>query len=149
MKYFTDEHGHTKYFRVYIVLLILLMISYFGPMLEIRAITLITAFGIAIIKTIMVCAFFMHLNVEKKYIWFLLMTVVLLLFVFFGGTAGDIMNPDGRNWRHHAYMPAPGEYLNHGDHADAGDHAAGGDHAATTDAHESKSEHGEAHGDKH
>ena len=81
--YFHDEHGHTKYFKVYVVLLILLLISYVGPMFGIKWLMLVTAFGIAVIKTVMVGAYFMHLNIEKKYISYLMLTVLMLLFVFF------------------------------------------------------------------
>ena len=46
-----EEHAHDiNYFKVYITLIVLLVISVVGPMFEIRVITLITAFGIAVVK---------------------------------------------------------------------------------------------------
>lgn len=87
-----------KYVKIYLVLLVLLVISILGPTLEIRVITLITAFGIAIIKALMVCAYFMHLNIEKRFIWYLLYAFLLLVGVFFTGVATDVMRPTGRNW---------------------------------------------------
>ena len=39
-----------------------------------------------------------HLNIEKKFIWYLLIIALALVGVFFFGTASDIMKPEGRNW---------------------------------------------------
>ena len=73
-------------------------ISVAGPMLEVPAITLITAFGIAIIKSFLVAANYMHLKFEKKIIWLLLILSLCLLGVFFFGTAPDIMMTEGDQW---------------------------------------------------
>ena len=62
----SDEHAHhTNYVKIWAILLVLLLISITGPMLEIRVVTLITAFGIAIVKAYIVAKNFMHLDVEK------------------------------------------------------------------------------------
>lgn len=91
--------AHTmKYIKIWAVLLVLLVISVLGPMLEIKILTLITAFGIAIVKALLVAAYFMHLNIEKRYVWYLLVTMLLMVGLFFAGTASDIMKPSGRNW---------------------------------------------------
>ena len=45
------EHEH-NYGKVYLILLVLLVVSILGPMLEIQVITLITAFGIAGVKAL-------------------------------------------------------------------------------------------------
>jgi len=86
-------------------------------MLENQLLTLITAFGIAVVKAAIVCAFFMHLNIEKKYVWYMLFGMLLMVGVFFSGVATDINRPDGRNWSNkgaHTQMekhsaPAAGE----------------------------------------
>ena len=130
MKCFLDDHGHPRYLLVYITLLVLLVISIIGPEIdntEGQWIMLFTAFGIAIVKALFVCAYFMHLNVEKKYIWYLLCAGLLLLFVFFGGTAGDVMNHKGDNWEHHKYIPADRPYLHHDDHAPSHDNHSADD----------------------
>ena len=67
-------------------------------MLEIPVITLITAFGIAIVKAFMVAANFMHLKFEKLIIWFLMIMSLILLGVFFFGVAPDIMQTKGDQW---------------------------------------------------
>ena len=74
--------------------------------------TLITAFGIAIVKAYIVASNFMHLNIEKKYISYLLLTMVVLLGMFFFGTAADVMKSHGSNWvktYHEQAVPAHGE----------------------------------------
>lgn len=92
------EHSPMQYVKIYVILLVLFAISVAGPMLEIRVLTLITAFGIAIVKALMVAAYFMHLNIEKKFVWYMLFGMLLLVGVFFTGVATDIMKPYGRNW---------------------------------------------------
>ena len=94
----SETHEHPNYVKIWYWLLVLLAISVAGPMLEIPAITLITAFGIAIIKAFLVAANFMHLKFEKKIIWLLLIMSLCLLGVFFFGTAPDVMMTEGDQW---------------------------------------------------
>jgi len=91
---------HPNYVKIYLILLFLLGVSILGPTLGVPAITLITAFGIAIVKATMVAAYFMHLNIEKRYIWFLLFIMLTFLFVLFSGVAPDVMKQGGQNWTH-------------------------------------------------
>ena len=115
------HHGPSYYVRIWALLLFLLVVSILGPMLENQILTLITAFGIAVVKAAIVCAYFMHLNVEKKYVWYMLFAMLLMVAVFFAGTATDINRPDGRNW------------INKGAHTQMEEHSApasGEGHAA-------------------
>lgn len=93
-----EHHGPSFYIKIYLVLLVLLIVSIIGPELGNRVLTLITAFGIAIVKALMVAAYFMHLKVEKKYIWYMLYSMLLMVLLFFLGTAADTMKVDGNNW---------------------------------------------------
>lgn len=93
-----DDHSPGRYVKIWIILLVLLAISIIGPTLGIQWLTLITAFGIALVKAGMVCAYFMHLNIELKYIWYLLFATLLLLLVLFTGFAPDVMKPSGQRW---------------------------------------------------
>ena len=95
----SETHEHPNYVKIWYWLLVLLAISVAGPMLEVPAITLITAFGIAIIKAFLVAANFMHLKFEKKIIWLLLIMSLCLLGVFFFGTAPDVMMTEGDQWK--------------------------------------------------
>ncbi len=92
------EHSHTNYVKIWAILLGLLVLSVLGPMIEIKAITLIAAFGIGIVKAGIVAAYFMHLKIEKRIIWYILVAALLFLGVLFAGLAPDIMKSSGDNW---------------------------------------------------
>lgn len=102
-------HAHPSYVKIWGLLVILLVVSVVGPMAGHLWLTLVTAFGIAVVKALMVAAYFMHLNIEKTYVKYLLLTVLLLMLVFFAGVAPDVMKPGGQNWKHTppAAGPAP------------------------------------------
>jgi len=98
-----DEAAHIRlYTKVYITLLVLFLVSVTGPvigdMVGSKALVLITAFGIAVVKAYLVCAHFMHLNIEKRYIGYLLITTVVFMGLFYAGVAPDVMEHHGRNW---------------------------------------------------
>jgi caa(3)-type oxidase subunit IV len=98
-----DEAAHIKrYTQIYFVLLALFLVSVAGPfvgaLVGSKALVLATAFGIALIKAYLVCANFMHLNIEKRYITYLLTTTVVFVFLFFAGVSPDVMEHRGRNW---------------------------------------------------
>ena len=92
------EHSPAQYIKIWAILLVLLVISICGPLLGIRAVTLITGFGIAIVKALLVAAHFMHLNIERRYIWYLLITMLLIIGLFVAGTAPDVMQTQGSRW---------------------------------------------------
>ena len=94
----SEAHAHPNYIKIWYWLLVLLAVSVAGPMFEIPALTIITAFGIATVKAYLVAANFMHLKFEKKIIWFLLILSICLLGVFFFGTAPDLMMTEGDQW---------------------------------------------------
>jgi caa(3)-type oxidase subunit IV len=93
------DHAHDiNYFKVYFTLLALLCVSIAGPMIGIKWLTLVTAFGIAIVKAYLVAANFMHLKVEKKYVVYLLLTALAFMFLFYAGVSPDVMKHRGRQW---------------------------------------------------
>ncbi len=102
-----DDHGQAFYVKIWAILLVLLILSILGPILAphlefgfLKAwmITLMTAFGIAIVKAYLVAANFMHLNIEKRYITYLLTTMLMLMLLFFAGVSPDVMKHKGQNW---------------------------------------------------
>ena len=93
-----EPHAPIYYIKIWGILLALLIVSIMGPMLGNKILTIFTAFGIAIVKALIVAAFFMHLNVEKKYIWYLLLTMFGAVAIFFFGVAADVMKYNGSNW---------------------------------------------------
>ncbi|MBF0353143.1 MAG: cytochrome C oxidase subunit IV family protein [SAR324 cluster bacterium] len=92
-----STHPHPV--KIWVILLILFIISVAGPMLGHPIVTLITAFGIALVKALTVAAYYMHLKIEKHYIWYAMFCGVLALIVLFTGLAPDIMKKQGTNWK--------------------------------------------------
>ena len=114
-----DDHSPGRYVKIWVILLVLLAVSIVGPLAGIKWLTLITAFGIAVVKAGMVCAYFMHLNIEKKIAWYLLTATLLLLLVFFTGVAPDVMKPSGTNWEQLYHEPTEAESaVHHDDHGE-------------------------------
>jgi len=96
----------TNYVAIWGVLCALLGVSVLGPMVGVRLLTLITAFGIAIVKAYMVCRYFMHLNIEKKWVAYILGFMLALMLVFFGGVAPDVLEHEGLRWQKTYVEPA-------------------------------------------
>lgn len=123
-----SEAEHIQfYFKIYVTLLVLFLVSVAGPvvgdMVGSKALVLITAFGIAVVKAYLVCAHFMHLNIEKRYITYLLTTSLVFMFLFYAGVGPDVMQHHGRNWKNIAAQGeverALKEHSAHGDGAHA------------------------------
>ena len=91
-------HAHPNYVKVWVWLVILLVISVAGPFLGNLLITLATAFGIAIVKAYLVARNFMHLNIERRYVVYLVSTMLVFMVLFFAGVAPDVMKHDGDQW---------------------------------------------------
>jgi caa(3)-type oxidase subunit IV len=102
------HHNETSYVAIWGVLCVLLVVSVLGPMVGIRLLTLITAFGIAIVKAYMVCRYFMHLNIEKKWVVYILGFMLALMLVFFGGVAPDVLKHEGLRWQKTYVEPSTG-----------------------------------------
>jgi len=95
-------HEGPSYFKTYVTLMVLMFLSligaWIGAQVEILAITLISAFGIAVVKAYLVAARFMHLNIEKRYIVYMLTTCLAFMFLFYTAIVSDIQNDTGANW---------------------------------------------------
>jgi caa(3)-type oxidase subunit IV len=103
---YVEEAHHIHYVKVWGVLVALLTASVIGPMFGHPHLTLFTAFGIAIIKAYMVARNFMHLSFEKRFITYVLVTCLVFMFLFFAGTAPDVMKPSGRQWEKPSWLAA-------------------------------------------
>ena len=99
-----DEAAHlAHYMKIYRTLVVLFLVSVSGPFISdhfvhSKALVLVTAFGIALVKAYLVCAHFMHLNVEMKFVIYMLTTALVFMFLFYAGVSPDIMEHRGRNW---------------------------------------------------
>lgn len=128
-----DNHGPQHYAKIFGALVVLFLISFFGPWIGIKAVTLITAFGIAVVKAYLVAAHFMHLNIEKRWVVYMLTSMVAFMFLMFFGIAPDVMNHEGQRWNNYsakarvesemARIKAGG-----GDHHGEGEHKEGEAH---------------------
>ena len=91
-------HPHPNYVKIWAILCMLLVVSVTGPMLHIRVVTLVAAFGIAVVKAYMVAKNFMHLDIEKPIIRWALATVVALMVLLYAGLAPDVQKSSGQHW---------------------------------------------------
>jgi len=109
-------HGvdHEKhYWKIYWALVGLFSISVAGPFVGewtgIKAITLTTAFGIAVWKAALVVRNFMHLTLEPKFVLYISTTAVVIMGLFFFWVAPDVMKHTGHQWVNVAALAASGE----------------------------------------
>ena len=93
----TETH-HPNYVKIWAILVVLLGISVLGPMLGIQIVTLVAAFGIAVVKAYLVVKNFMHIGHAARYVTYLVVTCLVFMLLFFAGTSPDVMKPDGENW---------------------------------------------------
>ena len=102
-------HGHERnYVKIWGILVTLLVVSVLGPMLGIRWVTLIAAFGVALVKAYMVAKNFMHLDIEKPIVHYILLVALALMVLLYGALAPDVERGSGRNWKkdagfHHSF----------------------------------------------
>lgn len=100
----TEYSPHPGYLLIWAVLVTLFVVSVTFNLFSSIVVGVVFAFFIAIIKTLMVAAWFMHLNVEQKWVWVMLLTGLLVVFVMWMGIAPDVMETEGVNW----YKLTPG-----------------------------------------
>jgi caa(3)-type oxidase subunit IV len=95
----TEVHvQHPNYVKVWGILVALLIVSVLGSMSHIREVVLIAAFGVALVKAYLVARNFMHVNVEKRWVPYLLIMCLLFVAILFAGVAPDVMKHTGQNW---------------------------------------------------
>jgi caa(3)-type oxidase subunit IV len=121
------HHDDSHYFKVYFTLVVLLTISVIGPLFGHKHLTLITAFGIAIVKAFLVAKNFMHINLTPRFVVYTISTTLVFMLLFFAGTAPDVMKDRGTNWEKPAWIAAQKAY-------EAGD-LAGASHGAHVSGH--------------
>ena len=108
------HHDTAFYVKIWAILLVLLVVSVLGPELGIQWVTLITAFGIAVVKAYMVAVNFMHINLTPRYVIYAVTTSLVFMLLFYAGTAPDVMKSSGQNWKKPAWIQAEADYAAHG-----------------------------------
>lgn len=119
------SHHETNYVKVWALLLGLLVVSVVGPMAHIQVLTLATAFGIALVKAYIVAKKFMHLDLEKPIVHWVLALALVFMVLMYAGISPDVGRDKGQRWEktsgwHH--LPPQSE---HEKHEPAGEHAPG------------------------
>ena len=109
-----SEHAHPNYVKIWGILLVLLVVSIVGPLFEIQVVTLVTAFGIAFVKAYLVVKNFMHLNVEPRFLIYMLATCLAFMGLFYAGVAPDVMAATGSNWVKPSFVAALDPYADDG-----------------------------------
>jgi caa(3)-type oxidase subunit IV len=89
---------HRNYVKIWAILTGLLVVSVTGPMVGIRAVTLIAAFGIALVKAYLVAKNFMHLDIEKPIVKWLLGLALIIMVLLYTLVAPDVEKSQGQHW---------------------------------------------------
>ena len=111
---------HRNYVKIWGILVLLLVVSVVGPMFGIRWVMLVTAFGVALVKAYMVAKNFMHLDVEKPIVHWILLVALALMVLLYGALAPDVQKGAGQGWKkdagfHHSFTTSkPHEAGEHG-----------------------------------
>ena len=109
-----EEHTHHgNYVKIWAILVVLLFVSVAGPFFGHPVVTLITAFGIALVKAYLVAKNFMHINVAPRFVAYLIGTMLMFMLLFFAGASPDVMKSTGSNWMKPAWVAAHAEALTH------------------------------------
>jgi caa(3)-type oxidase subunit IV len=120
-----------NYVKIWAILVVLLIISVIGPTFGIRVVTLIAAFGVAGYKAFLVAKNFMHLDIEKPIVHWILVTAVVFMVLLFAGVAPDVMKDDGLRWQkdegfHPEVSGEQGDPSGHGEQGSESDQHDGG-----------------------
>jgi len=110
-----SAHAHAEshtshYVKIWAILVGLLVVSVTGPMVGIRVVTLIAAFGVALVKAYLVAKNFMHLNVQKPVVHWALGLALIFMVLLYAGVAPDVQKSSGEHWVKNAgfhYMKMP------------------------------------------
>jgi caa(3)-type oxidase subunit IV len=115
---------HVNYKKVWAILVACLILSVAGTFTPWFWMTLLAAFGIALYKAYLVAKNFMHLDIEKRFVVILLVTMLGLMGLMFLGVSPDVMRHEGQRWENRAAEEAvkrgetaakqEGEVLHHG-----------------------------------
>ena len=92
------DTAHPSYIIIWVLLVLLFLISLGFSHFTSLIVGVVFAFFIAIVKALMVAAWFMHLNIERRYVWVMMFLALGTVFVMWMGIAPDVMENRGYNW---------------------------------------------------
>lgn len=136
---------HTNYVKIWGILVALLVASVAGPIIASATLTgtakviltLVTAFGIAFVKAFLVAKHFMHINLERRFVTYLLLAMLAFMLVMVGGVSPDVYKHEGLNWDNVSAKAAVAKGLKEGvsEHG-VGFHEEGAAHEGAAPEHE-------------
>lgn len=91
-------HAHPPYLTIWVLLVVFFVASVTFSLFSSVVVGVVFAFFIAIIKALMVASYFMHLNIEPRFVWYMLGIALLAVFIMWLGIAPDVMELNGANW---------------------------------------------------
>jgi caa(3)-type oxidase subunit IV len=91
-------HPHVDYVKIWAILCGLLVASVAGTFTGIFWVTMVAAFGIALVKAYLVAKNFMQLDIEKRFVVYMLVTMLALMALMFAGVSPDVMPHRGHRW---------------------------------------------------
>ena len=97
---------HPNYVKIWAILVVLLIVSVLGSMSSIRGVVLAAAFGVAVVKAYLVAKNFMHINVEKRWVPYLLIVCLAFMVILFAAVSPDVMRHSGLHWENNAAKQA-------------------------------------------
>ena len=101
-----EHHSPPMYYIIiWVVLVVLFAASVSFSLFSSVVVGVVFAFFIAVVKALMVAAWFMHLNLEPRWVWVLLALALGAVFIMWLGMAPDIMEPMGANWSKAGSLP--------------------------------------------
>ena len=90
------EHGTNYYVKIYATLVAsVASVIVVGPIIG----NFFAIMGVALVIAVFKASFFLHLNVEKRWVWLYLITALVCLFAFFFGSARDVLMHEGMSWK--------------------------------------------------
>ena len=92
------DTAHPSYIVIWVLLVLLFVASLGFSHFTSLVVGVVFAFFIAIVKALMVAAWFMHMNVEKKWVWIMMFLALGTVFIMWMGMAPDVMENRGVNW---------------------------------------------------
>src|SRR5436309_6334487 len=94
----THHAHHPNYVKIWAILSGLRLPSDTGPMVGMRVVTLIAAFGVALVKAYLVAKNFMHLDIEKSIVKWLLGLALVIMVLLYTLVAPDVEKSSGQHW---------------------------------------------------
>ena len=93
-----NGHSHPPYILIWFLLVVLFVASVAFSLFSSVVVGVVFAFFIAVVKALMVASYFMHLNIEPRFVWYMMFLALGAVFIMWLGIAPDVMEVNGAHW---------------------------------------------------